>query len=354
MPTAYGFLNLEDVFGVRVQEAGVDEVFTAIEESIRIHNEQFNFLYGTLILPTTDWQIKYRSLGFGMLQPMDQTSRALPVKAGAQYSVGFPFQRAGDAWGNDWEAGIKMTVRQANDFTQRMIQDDQNWLRFHILGSIFNETNYTFDDPEHGDLPVKALANGDTQEYYVLGGSTDPVTADHFIAQAAGIADATNPFPAGYDQLKSFPDNSGEVFALVATANVTAIKGLATFHPVADPNLQRGIANDVLVGDPGIVTPGKLIGYVEPGVWIFQWAQIPTNYIVMQATGSPPPVAMRQDPVPELQGLVLASRQVDFPWEELQYRRHAGFGILNRTAAYVIRVGNAVYAPPTNYTLPMP
>lgn len=348
----YGFINLRDVFGRRVLEVGVDEVFTAIQETVDIHVRQTNFLFGELVERTTLVQRQFRTMGSASLQPIDENGRALPMKTGAVYTVGYPIQWAATRWGQGYVAGLKMTVEHANEQTRLMLIADANWMRYHIFAALFNNVTYTFNDDLFGDVDVLPIANGDAQTYYTLGGGVMPTTANHLIGQAAAIDNTNNPYQTGYDLLKSYPENAGQVFALVPTNLLAATKALADFLPVADPNVQLGSAADRLVGDPGIVTPGRLIGYTS-GVFIYEWQQMPSNYIIMRATGSPAPLAMREDELDVLQGFRQVSRKVDFPWEDLDYRRLAGFGALNRTAAVVFRIGNATYAPPTGYALPM-
>lgn len=351
----YGFVSLQDAFARRVTEVGVEQVFTAIAETVDEYNRQINILFGDLAERTVLHKRLYRTMGAARLQPADENTRALPIKTGAQYTVGWPLRRGAIAWGQGYEAGLRMTVEEANENTRLMMIADAAWMRDHLLAAIFDNAGYTFTDELYGSTPVLPLANGDSQTYYIVGGATDPVQATHFIGQAAAIDDSHNPFPAGAAQLRKFPDNTGDIYALVPSDQITAVEGLATFIPIADTNLRAGSAATVLVRDPGITTPGILRGYLEDSrVFIYEWINMPSGYIVMRATGSPPPLAMREDDLAELQGFRQVATRVDFPWTELQYRRKVGFGALNRTAAYVIRIGNGTYAPPTNYALPMP
>lgn len=352
----YGFQNLADRFGRRVTEVGVDVVFGAITTTVEEYNRQVNFLLSDLTERTVLHKRLFRTMGVARLQPAAENTRAVPVKTGAAYTVGWPLQRAQIAWGEGWEASLRMTVEEANENTRQMIGADAAWMRSEIFGAIFNNTAWTFTDEQFGATPVVPIANGDTQTYYIVGGAVDPITADHFFAQAAAIDDgADNPFTLAYSSLKRFPENTGEVYALVPTNLISSVKALDNFLPVNDTNVVLGNAATRLANNPGIVTPGVLVGYLEDDrVWIYEWLNMPSNYIIVRAQGSPPPLAMREDDLPELQGFRQVATRVDWPWTELQYRRKVGFGGLNRTAAYIIRIGNASYAPPTNYALPIP
>jgi hypothetical protein len=351
----YGFVSLQNVFSRRVLDVGVNEVFTAIAETVDEHNRTLQLFMGALLQRTTDFQTRFRTMGTARLQPIDENSLALPIQTGAFYTVGFPIQRGGVAWGQGYEAGVKMTVEQANENTRLMIDADSNWMRDQILGALFNNVSYTFTDEQYGDVTVRPLANGDTQTYNVVGNPLAPVTAQHFLAQANAIADgADNPFDDIYDLLSQYPGNTRNIWVLVPSNLLASIRALGSFLPVADPNVRVGANSNVLVGAPDIALPGITRGYVEEKVFIREWKGMPSNYMIAMAEGSPPPLAMREDESPELQGFHLESDETRFPWRELQYRRKVGFGALNRTAAAVIRIGNGTYAPPTGYSLPMP
>jgi hypothetical protein len=63
---------------------------------------------------------------------------------------------------------------------------------------------------------------------------------------------------------------------------------------------------------------------------------------------------MRQHPEAQLQGFSQVATREDYPFWEAQYVRWAGFGSWNRVGAAVMRIGNASYAIPSNYSSPMP
>lgn len=351
----YGFVSLQDVFARRVIEVGVDQVFTAIQLTVDAYNQQLNILLSDLSERTILHKRLYRTMSAARLQPIDENGRALPIKTGDSYTVGWPIRRAAVAWGQGYEAGLRMTVEEANEQTRQMLLADTVWMRDQVLGALLNDSSYTFVDELYGNVSVLPIANGDAQTYFVMGGATDPVTADHFAAQAAAIDDTHNPFPTAWSTLRQYADNTGPIYALVPSNLIPTVEALSTFLPLPDPNIRPGSAQTVMLVDPGITTPGILRGYLEERIFVYEWVGMPSNYIILRAQGSPPPLAMREDDLPELQGFRQVSNDFeDFPWGELQYRRKVGFGALNRTGAYVIRVGNGSYAPPTIFALPMP
>jgi hypothetical protein len=173
------------------------------------------------------------------------------------------------------------------------------------------------------------------------------------LAQAAGIADATNPYPTIYDTLIDRTENRGQVVALIPTNLVATTEALATFYPATDPNIRDGANTATLVGNLGQQVPGVVRGYVD-GVWIVEWRSLPDSYIIATTTDGEKPLAMREEPEAELQGFKQVAQRLNHPFEETHWERIAGFGAWNRVGAVVYRVGNASYAIPTNYTSPMP
>jgi hypothetical protein len=349
----YGFYQLKDLANTRAINVRTDILRTAIVASVAEHNAQINNLIGLFAQPTTDYQVRYRTPTNGRLQAGDENSRALPFK-GTTYTTSFPIQKGDAAWGTNFITRQKMTVQQVNDAVSDMLTADVNWMRDHILAGLFyNGAGWTSPDPEWGDLTILGLANGDTTVYVKQG--TAPATDTHYYAQAAAIADATNPYDDLYAELSEHPENAGgDVVTFIASDLVATTEALANFAPVADANVQTGSADAVAIGRPGTAIPAsaRLLGRVN-SQWVAEWPAIPSGYGVALATGGPPPLAMRQDPEPELQGFVQADNREDFPYQEAQFFRRAGFGAWNRVGAVAFRIGNASWAIPTSFGSPM-
>ena len=349
----YGFVNLKDVFSQRIEEVGVQVVNTAIDETLAEHNRQLADLTSLFVDTTTEYKVRYRTPGAASLQPMDENGRARPIKAAGYYDIAFPLQMGGIAWGTNYIASVKMTVQEANNIMSTLLVADRRWMRDRIMAALLTNVNYTFPDPEHGDLTVKPLANGDADTYLIQAGTDAGTTDTHFLAQAGAIADASDPFPSIYSELTEHPENSGDVVAFVPTSNKAATEALSGFYPIADSNLRMGAAATVVNGTLNVRMPGEVFGYHEAGVWLAEWKGLPANYLVATMTEGPRPVAMRQEPEARLQGFNRVAQRDDYPFFESQYLRIAGFGIQNRVGALVYRVGNGAYAIPTNYQAPL-
>lgn len=351
----YGFTTLANVFDRRVSEVGVQVVSRAIDAAVAEHNRQMSALTRLFARPASEPKVRYRTPTSARLQPTDESGRARKIRPAGHYEVAFPLQMAAAAWGADFVAREKMTVSEANDYTSTLIMADVRWMRDHILAALFvdGSWNYDDDDDDIGQLVIKGLASGDTDEYLIMSGADNGATDDHTLAQLAAIADATNPYPVIYDELVEHPENAGEVVAFIPSNLRDDTMSLATFHEAPDPNIAQSIAQDRLAASLNVAIPGTLLGYVDK-VWVAEWRSLPDDYIVATTTAGERPLGMRQDPEESLRGFRAVAEREDFPFWERQYFRRAGFGVWNRVGAVAYRIGNAAYATPTNYQSPMP
>lgn len=349
----YGFLQLKDVLNARAVEVEGGRLREAITLTVAEHNREIGMLTGLFAEPTTEYSGRFTPAGNNRLQPGNQFARALPVK-GTSYDLAWPIQDGRTAWGVNDVTAAKMSVTQVNQNVANMLTGDIAWMADHVLAALFyNGSGWTFTDEQlpTPTLTIKALANGDATLYARMGGTAS--TDNHFLAQAGAISDAANPFPGIYTELVEHPENQGaEIISFVSPSNTAAVTGLATFVELQDENVRAGNANDVVTGTPGVAFPGRLLGRVA-NQWAVEWPRIPADYVVSVAVGGIPPLRMRQDPEPQLQGFAEVATRQDYPWWESQWRRRAGFGAYNRVGAVVQRVGNGAYAIPTSYGSPM-
>ncbi len=346
----YGFINLESQAADRVTTVGERTIWEAIRESAAEYSRGVNALLASFARRTTDFQIQFNLPGVGTLQPLDEHGNPLPVRELGHYTVGFPIQGAGTAWGTNRITRARMTVEEADRQTLEAMKKDSDWMRRHLLAAIFDNVAWTFDDPDHGNLTIEPLANSDTVTYVRIGGTS--AIDEHYLAQAGAIADATNPFPTMYAELMEHPSNTGPIVAYIPTANVAAVQGLTNFIPVGDPDVILGAATDRLAGviDRGL--GDEVLGKVD-NVWCIEWRVLPDDYLIAHAQGAGPFAAMREYDAPELQGFFPETHSSDGNLQELRMLRYCGFGIENRIAALVQRVGNGAYAIPAAYAAPL-
>lgn len=348
----YGYLQKKDIFNERVTEADARAVETAIAQALAEHNRQIAALGGLFAQATTDFKVRYKTPATARLQPLDENGRARPIKPAGFYDIGLPLDHAGIAWGANFISNNLMTVADFDRNMATMLGADIRWMRDYILGALFRNTNRTYTDPEHGSLTVKPLANGDTDSYLVMSGADAGATDTHFLAQAAAVADATDPLPTMIEELLEHPENSGEVVIFVPTANKAAVEGLTAFVEATKANIAVGANVTRLTGNLGAAVPGEVIGYHTAGAWLVHWRAMPADYLIGVTTGGETPLAMRQYAVVALQGFEQVAERNDYPWYERQYFRAAGFGAWARVGAVVQRVGNGTYAAPAGYVVP--
>lgn len=348
----YGFLNLQDVFAQKVVGVGVNVVNDAINASVAEYNRQLDAIAGLIVAKTTDHQKRFKSAVAARLQPLDDNGRARPIKGQSAYDIAFPMLSAGSAWGVNYVSLQKMTVEDANNASRTMLNADANWYFDHVLAAVFSKDQYTFEDEKWGNLTIKGLANGDGDLYQIKVGGTAQGTADHYLAQAANISDAANPFKAIHKKLVDHPENAGQVVVLVASDLTDEIENLANFKERPDENISVGANNDQLTGRLNVPVPGRIVGYVDK-CWIVEWDRLPSGYMIATTTQGDKPIMQREDEEAILRGFNKVAERNDHPFYESQFLRRAGFGANNRVGAVVYQIGNGTYTVPTGYASPM-
>lgn len=347
---AYGFMGLKDLFKETVAD-NIAVVQTALEEWRAAYEEENSITESVLVQKTTAYSIRYQLVGSGTLQPLDQWGNPLPVLPSGYYDVGLPIQGGGTAWGDNRVTRALMTIADANRFAIQVQAADVDWRMRHILAAIFTNVTWSYVDDDHGTLTIQPLANGDTVTYTRKSGTSAIDT--HYLAQAAAIADATNPYPLYYAELAEHPSNSAPYVSYIPTALKATTMALASFVDVNDPDITPASGSATLTGSMPTVIGGNIIGKAD-GMWIAEWERLPADIIVSVAQGSDPVVGMREYPSPAIQGLFPEFQNVDGNRFLNKFIRYAGYGVVNRVGAVVGRIGNGAYAIPTGYTAPLP
>lgn len=354
---AYGFMSLEHLFAQRVSSLNAGVLNTSIVESAAEWNRISTELLDRITQRTTKASLRFNLPGSGTLQPLDEFGNPLPVRPGASYDVGFPIQGGGTAWGDNRVTRAMMTVAEANAFTVDSMRRDADWLQRHILAALLDNTTWTYQDPQDGATTIQPLANGDGTLYPQAGGGS--VDAQHYLAQVATVADATNPFTSLYNALRVHPSNGGPYVGYVPTGLTDETSGLAEFVAIGDANIEAGANEDRVVGNTDRVRGfgDRVLGYLKSShMFVVEWSALPANYIVAQALGAEtPPLGMREYPAAELQGFFPELNDVDGNRIEHRMIRLAGFGALNRVAAAVAQVSGAdtTYDVPAGFETPL-
>lgn len=358
--TLYGFANLEYLFSQRIVTIQVETIQTAVAESLAEYSRQVNGLMSQMVEQTTDYKRRYQLPSAGTLQPLDNNGIPHPVVPSGFYDIAFPIYGAGTAWGTDRLSRAAMTVGDANRFTMDAMTRDGDWMRRHILAALFTNATYTYTDEAYGALTINTLANGDAVLYTKKNGTAS--TDTHYFAQAAAIANGTNPFPTMYTALDEHPSNRGPYTAYVASSLTATIVALTNFRDINDTSV--GWADTVSLStftfDKNVTSKDqftngigdRVLGYVD-GMRVVEWSALPTDYIIFHAESANDVLGMRQYPQPELQGLFPEFWNLNGNHIESRLLRYAGFAVQNRIGAGVYRIGNGSYAIPTGFSAPL-
>jgi hypothetical protein len=362
----YGFVGLEsDLYAQRINTIGIDRVFGMIADSVAEYNRVVDAMMAGWVSRTTMVQEYIELAGAGTLQPLTPDGNPLPVVPSGNYSVGYPLHGAGTGFGTNRITRPFLTGEEADRFTNDAFIKDADWRMRHLLASILDSSSWTYTD-RYGDgqggskgignVTVQPLANGDSVTYMTRGGAQ--ATDNHYLFQAAGIADATNPFAAARTELVEHPTNSGPFVAYVPTALVATTTALAEFVEVNDPDvayLNRNNLPAAPYAPTTILGPGdEILGKLQSSnMWIVEWGRLPTNIFITVATGAGPFVRMREIADASLQGLFTEGFDVDGNHMGQRFLRWAGFGVANRVAATATLVGAGAYTTPTLYDAPL-
>lgn len=351
---APGFYDLKDVADRKVSEVGVEQIVEAIQLSVQLHNEAVAEMESSLVERGTIFKERYYLPAVAELQPLvGDTDRPRPVKGHAYYDRAYPIRDAGHAWGGGRKTRAKMTVAEANENTWTGLMADNRWRIRHMLGAWLTDTTWTFKDPEHGDLVIGGLANGDTVQYVDVNG--DGFTDNHYLAQADPIDSSNDPFPQIVEELAEHPenDNGNYPVAYIPTNLVNAVAALPRVYNRLPDVIQEGVGVTRLISDATNSPLGdKLIGFHEAGIWLVEWKRLPSNYIPFHVPGIPF-IFMREEPEAELQGLRPEFYDDDgVTWINALIRT-AGYAVRNRIAAGVLQIGAASYTAPAAYKQPI-
>lgn len=356
----YGVWGLAHVNAQRVSTLGVQRVWSEVQTVAQEYNRVTDALLSQWVFRTTTALEQIELAGTGTLQPIDEYGNPLPVRPSGSYQVGYPIQGGATAWGDNRVSRALMTARDVERSTFDALRRDKDWMIRHILSAIFTNTSWTYKDevPEgdsagKGNITIQPFANGDSV-VFTRKGFTAPATDNHYLAQAAGIADATNPYPIGRRELIEHPSNgNGTVTAYIATDLVASTKALADFVPVGRSGVRYG--SDVTLYEGSEFADAGVGDYVlgeVSSVRIVEWTNLPDGYMIFKMDNVAP-IAMREYPAAELQGFFPEMHSPDGNRMEMRWIRYAGFGVRERVATVVYRIGNGSYAIPSGLSAPL-
>jgi hypothetical protein len=356
MATLVGLTRYANVLADRVSEIGVEEISVALAEEAAMWTEIVNDQMSRWVARQTKAGFKVKLPGNRHMQPLDMDGNPRPQVITGNYEVGFPVFGSGDAIGFNRETIQTMTVQEVSDQVDSIMNGDMQNIEERILRQWLYSASWTFIDKQRADLPnvtVQPFANNDSVVYTRWG--DDSATDNHYLAQAASIADANNPFPTIFEELREHPSNNirqnGQVITYVPTNLITSIEGLATLEEVKNSLIIPGISADRV--DDAILNfigfGNRVIG-LDSGNVIIEWKSLPNNYMVSYAPDTADKLfGMRERPEPALQGLFTELADIDGNHRVSRWLRFFGLGVLNRVAGLAYQIGNATYVNPTGF-----
>jgi hypothetical protein len=358
----YGALGLKENDRSLVSSIGQMVVYDAAIAFINQHNADMERAYGAFISGTTEGYSEiYKLPGGGKLQRLGNKSRAAATRAGGKWEVAFPLENFGASFEYDRVSYAMLTVEQLANELATIRTQDVGTIRYEMLLRLFCDDDRSFVDElpgNPGTRVVKPLANNDAGTLYppLIGAASDSFAVhNHYITSgyaAGSINDTNNPLPVIRVHLEEHfgtPTGYGNVCVYIHTNQVAKIKALADFTDVTDIGIKPGADDATLTSAPP--GPGHLIGRCD-GCWVYEWAWIPSGYILGVDYDQDPPLKVRVMPsVYGLgQGLQLVAEDEKHPIKTSHYEHWMGVGTANRLNGVVMELTtDGTYDPPAIY-----
>lgn len=365
MALVYGMHDLETRKEMLVQDIGMVEMNDRLMMWQDEVNRVFDAIMGTFTQRNAAWNtqpiMRIHSPSVARAQFVDEFGVAKPRIEKGYFEQGLPLFRYEDAVAFSYERLAKLTVDEYSRELARIERADMSAAQFLFWFAIFYNTNWTHVSTEDNlpNIPVKAGANNDG-DLYIIRGEAAPTAADHYIGQAAEISDSADPFPIIKDTLTRYAGTTANDRVITFVSNATDvenIKSLSGFHQVARTQFTQW-GDDVSLVDPGADTflgmGDEVLGEHEEGVLVVRKRDLPTKRLVSFNLDAEPPIGIREDATPTLQGLFNIDA-IENSGNTLlrRFRRKIGFAPVNRTGFMVTEIADASYDVPTIYaTIP--
>jgi len=358
MSQIYGILNMQDNERAFVGAIGQDLVFDAISTIMADYNEELRRAVATFIdRETSDHQFRHLLPGVGWLQEMGRQAPAGAIKRSGYYDVALQLRQWGAVLGGSRVDLAYMSLRELDAHLDTIIASDLDVMRRRILTAIFENTNLTWQDPLHGNLTIRRLANQDGTLYPPVVGTQVEAQDNHYLNAGytvAAIAAANNPVPTLRDEIAEHYGglgSTGRNFVYFHGADQTGyLTAIAGYTAITDRYIQAADTVNETFGWPDV--PGRVHGRGW-GAWLSEWdGWIPDTYGLMVLLEVPAPLYMRVDPADTGlgTGLQLVSTDRIHPLQGANYEHRFGLGCVNRLAAATMLIDeSSVYTPPAAY-----
>lgn len=350
--TIYGILNVSDL--ATIATVGQQTIYETASAILAAHDAEIQKALGLFVQSpaTTLHQETYKLLSGGTMQEMNEYGDPLAVKASGGYSVAYPIRDYQDKIAITRITRAKMTLQDYQVHVDNIRERHVATVRRDVLRALMLASNYTWKDPQFGDLTIRRLANQDSTTYAPVIGAAAGADDNHYLASGyatASMSDTNNPYTTLRAELVEHGD--GDIVAFINSAEVDKTAALTGFVEAPDPFIRAGANSDTLVRQlanaPGTYL-GRVKGSAGGGVHVVQWDYIPATYILALNLGQPAPLKKRVDAEAELQGFgVIPGPDPQYPLQEAIYGERFGVGVANRTGAAVMQLTAGSWADPT-------
>lgn len=306
---------------------------------------------------TEDHNQRYRLPGSGRMSERAEGTNGAAVRTVGSVSVGFPLHDFSEQVAGTREDLAYMTPADYQSHIDTIVNRYRTELRWRILNALFDSTTTTFSDKRWGDLTIKPLANGDSDTYPPVAGSTSEATDTHYLESnyaATAISDTNNPFVTIYDELiehfEGGMQGGDNIVVFINQAERPETEDLTDFDPVEDRFVRSGDNRDVPVNLPNV--PGRIIGRTN-GCWVSEWRWIPASYMLGIHLEAPAPCKMRVDPAATglPRGLTLVAEDDRYPISSAEWNARFGIAVANRLNGVALELGTGgSYTDPTAYS----
>lgn len=358
MANIFGALGVNDHDYVFNSTAGQQAIYDEIVAYVaRIQSDMRGQMRLFVSQQTENYKERYKLPGGGRLQKTGRGEVPGHVKLAGSWDVAYKLE--------DFAAGIAMddvsqaytTAEELTNYINTVVTQNIHTERFEILYHLFNNTQKTFIDPDWGSLNVEPLANGDTVVYPPVLGSENGETEDHYLESgylASAISDTNNPYITIRDELEEhYGTGTGgeQIVSLINSAQAPLTQDLTNFVEVTDIAVMPGDQTATLRGLPPVPGTARILGRTD-GVWVAQWAWIPSGYILATHIEMDAPLKRRVDPdfTGIARGLTLVRQDVEYAMNRMYWRNRFGYGVGNRLNGVAMELANGgTYTIPTAY-----
>lgn len=350
----YGALGLRNGDRSLVSSVGESIVYDAVQEFVRMHNENLISTSNLFIQGMTErFKDIYKMPGSGRLQRRNAFARTGAVRPGSEWDVAYPLEEFGVAIEGDVKAYAMLTVEElANELITARIQDI-NTVRWEVLSSFYNNENRVVVDQwpgSKGSLTIRTLANGDGTMYMPLSG-TDLAERDNYVVSGyadTAIDDTNNPVATIVEKLGS----NGNAVVFINKAQRAKVEALTNFVDATPAAIMAGSGRDTLRSAPTLPSKAELIGYTD-SAWVAVWDEaVPPSYVIGVDADQPGPYMMRvhRSEYDLPQGLALVVTDERYPIRTRHWEHDFGIGAGNRVNGAVVQLKAAgTYDVPAQY-----